>query len=297
MYSLQATSSSVRGNRRQLYIWPTIPQPAQNPADATPERPFDVNSTFNFWSISTSHVHVILGGVPRNPNNTLDVSNGVMTINLVTGGEQDGTPIWHPKVQFPPVQPSDVASVREALAERGMAADQHPPGDQENMEIQEVNQFMPVQALNSRNMQTIMIDRILMDAVQFHIIRDGNPAPWRTLVNPGTRKWSPKGVRYRDEWQGLMRAVDRMCTEWWGANYYFPFTPAFAPREWQPLPQGSPITPPRQPGQQQQEEGGQVLTEDEFPPLGGPATPPAGRGAPRGGRGAPRGRGGALPAG
>lgn len=159
-----------------------------------------------------------------------------MTINLVTGGEQDGTAIWHPKIQFPPVQPSEVASVRDALATVGMAADQHPTADQENKEIQEVNEFLPVFALGRRGMPTIMIDRILMDAVQFHILRDGNKAPWESLVQPGTRRWSPRGVRYRNEWQGLMRAVDRMCTEWWGANYLFPYTPARAPTGWRPLP-------------------------------------------------------------
>jgi hypothetical protein len=194
------------GGFAHLYIWPNI---APNAADP--------NDTSSFWGLGVgtdiraggSHVPIVFGGagVPQ-----LQVSNGVMTVNLVSPVRASGTEAWHPKIQYPPWQPEEAHRISSDLEDVSMNVENRSPSDIENWWTPTLNRYIKPVLLDAKGVRTVIKDRILMDAVQYHIKHDsGNPSErWQSLAILHKRKWTPKGLIYRNQWRALMLAVSQM---------------------------------------------------------------------------------------
>lgn len=184
----------------------------------------------------------------------MQISNGVMTVNRGSIGRQNGTEIWHLKIQFPPIQPHDVVALSDDLKEHSMNASHrnHPPHDPENQWTPIKNNYMDLDRLNASGVRRLMNDRILMDAVQYHVKHDTGffQDQWKSLALPRERKWTQRGRNYRDQWQRLMYAVSWMGTHWWGDPYAFPVKNTqhekllFQPWTRDPSAEVAPVLPP-----------------------------------------------------
>lgn len=136
------------------------------------------------WGKNRSHLHLFFGGASG-----WECTGGVMTVNVATQGTQDGTGIWHKKLQ-------KYAGGR-------------------------------LQGLNTQELRALVTSNALWTMVEWHLEHDSTTlrGAWTPLVTPDNSAWTPRGQEYLTQWTGLMQELTVVCAAWWGPNFVFPVPP------------------------------------------------------------------------